>query len=167
MGKASRGGNGSLDPGDSLLPSLQNSMDSMRRQHRDSEWEGGEFSFIYLFLFSKIFIGVQLYYNVVLVSTVQRSESAICIHISPLFWISFPFRSPKSTKQSSLCYTVGSHQLSILYILVYICQSQSPSSSHPPFPPWCPYVCSLHLCLYFCLSNRFMCTIFLDSTYTC
>ena len=34
-------------------------------------------------------IGVQLFYNVVLVSTVQRSESAICIHISPLFWISF------------------------------------------------------------------------------
>ena len=37
-----------------------------------------------------------------------------------LFWISFPFRSPHST-QSSLCYTVGSHQLSILYtVLAFI-----------------------------------------------
>ena len=36
----------------------------------------------------------------------------------------------------------------------------------PLFLPWCPYVCSLHLCLYFCLVNRFICTIFLDSTYT-
>ena len=27
------------------------------------------------------------------VSAVQQSESATCIHISPLFWISFPLRS--------------------------------------------------------------------------
>ena len=33
------------------------------------------------------------------------------------------------------------------------------------FPPWCPYICSLHLCLYFCPANRFICTIFLGSTY--
>ena len=67
-------------------------------------------------------------------------------------------------------YTAGSYQLSILYILVYICQSQSPNSSyhHPypaTFPPWCPYVCSLNLCLCFCPANRFICTIFLGSTY--
>ena len=43
----------------------------------------------------------------------------------------------------------------------------NPSLSFPPdlFPPWCPYVCSLHLCLYFCFANRFISTIFLDSTY--
>ena len=66
---------------------------------------------------------------------------------------------------SSLCHTACSHLLSILYILVYTCQSQSLNSSQSPFPPWCPYVCSLHLCLYFCLANKFICTIFLDSTY--
>ena len=38
-------------------------------------------------------------------------------HISLLLWISLPFRSPQSTEQSILCYTVGSHWLSILYIL--------------------------------------------------
>ena len=36
---------------------------------------------------------VQLLYNVVLVSAVQKSESARHIHISPTFWISFPCRS--------------------------------------------------------------------------
>ena len=50
-----------------------------------------------------------------LVSTVQQSESAICVHISPLFWISFSFRSPQSPESGSLSYTVGSHSLSILY----------------------------------------------------
>ena len=32
-------------------------------------------------------------------------------------------------------YTAGSYQLSILYILVYICQSQSPNSSHHHHSP--------------------------------
>ena len=40
----------------------------------------------------------QLLFNVMLVSTVQQSESALRIHTSPLFWISFPFRSPQSTE---------------------------------------------------------------------
>ena len=69
------------------------------------------------------------------------SDSAICIHIFPLFWISFPFRSPQSTEQGSLCNTVDSHQLSILYTVsvVYIHQFQSPNSSDPSFPRLCKY----------------------------
>ena len=51
------------------------------------------FNFIF-----KIFIGLSLLYDVVLVSAVQQSESATRIHVSPLFWISFPFRSPQSTE---------------------------------------------------------------------
>lgn len=41
----------------------------------------------------------------------------------PLFWVSFPFKSPQSTEWNSVCYTVSSHKLSILYIvsIVYIC----------------------------------------------
>ena len=67
-------------------------------------------------------------------------------------------------------YTAGPCQSSILYTSVYTCKSQSPNSSHHPhppaaFPPWCPYVCSLHLCLNIILENQFICTIFLGSTY--
>ena len=40
-------------------------------------------------------------YNAVLVSIVQQSESATHIHISPLFWISFPFTSPQSIEKNS------------------------------------------------------------------
>ena len=91
---------------------------------------------IVFFLMFYIFIGVQLLYTAVSVSAIQQSESAIRIHISPLFWISLPFRSPQDTQQSSLCYTVGSHQLPILYLVGYICQSQCANSSHHPLPSW-------------------------------
>ena len=56
-----------------------------------------------------------------------------------------------------------------IHISVYMSIPISQFIPPPPlatFPPWCPYVCSL-LCLYFCLANWFICTIFLDSTYMC
>ena len=34
-------------------------------------------------------------FNVASASAVQRSEAAICVHIPPLFWISFLLRSPQ------------------------------------------------------------------------
>ena len=43
----------------------------------------------------------------VLVSLVQHSESAICAHTFPLYWISFPFRWPRSTEWSALCCPCG------------------------------------------------------------
>ena len=61
------------------------------------------------------------------------------MHISLPFGISFLFRSPQCIKQNSLCYTVGSHQLSILYkvSMVYMCQTQSPNSTHQLPPAKC------------------------------
>ena len=50
-----------------------------------------------LFFFNDFF-GVQLLYNV-FISAAQQIESAVCIHTSALFWISFSFRSPQSTEQ--------------------------------------------------------------------
>ena len=84
--------------------------------------------------FKLIFFGVQLIYNVVLVSAVQQRESVIHIHMSTLFQIIFQYRSLQSIEQSSLCYTVDSYQLFILYIVVCICQSQSPNLCLPHFP---------------------------------
>jgi len=47
----------------------------------------------------------------------------------------------------------------------YTCQSQSPNPSHALLSRWYPDVCSLHLCLSFCFANKFIYTVFLDSTY--
>ena len=47
-------------------------------------------------LFKKDFIEVWLLCSVVLVSTVLQRESVT--RVSPLLWISFPFRSPRVTE---------------------------------------------------------------------
>ena len=69
-------------------------------------------------------------YNVVLASTVQQSDSPMCLHVSPLFWVSFSFRSPRTltlvacdTQQVLIGY--------VLYIasIVYMCQFTSDSFS--------------------------------------
>ena len=52
-----------------------------------------------------------------------------------------------------------------IHISVYMSVTISQFFPLPPFPAWCPYISSLHLCLYFCLANWFICTFFLDSTY--
>ena len=39
--------------------------------------------------------------------------------------------------------------------------------SHPPLPILCLHVCSLHLHLYYCPTEKFICTIFLDYTHVC
>ena len=67
-----------------------------------------------------------------LVCAVEQSESAICIHVSPLFWISFAFRSKQSTKYSSPCFTVGSHRL-LFYTRVVV---QSLSHVQLFVTPW-------------------------------
>ena len=64
---------------------------------------------------------------------------------------------------SSLCHTANSCWLFILHMIMYIFPCYSLTSSHPFFPPLCPQVCSLCLCLHCCPANRFISTIFLDS----
>ena len=53
-------------------------------------------------------------------------------------------RSSQSTSLGSLCYPAASQWLSVLHMVVYICQCYSLNSSHPLLPI-CPQVCLLHL----------------------
>ena len=48
----------------------------------------------------------------------------------------------------------------IKWLYTYMSTQSSNSSHPPPFPTWCPYICSLCLCLYFCFVNMFIYTIF-------
>ena len=67
--------------------------------------------------FALIFVGVELIYNVVLVSAVQQSESVIHIYISALFFRFFcHIDHYRPLNRVSLCCVVGPYQLSILCI---------------------------------------------------
>ena len=48
-------------------------------------------------------------------------------------------RSSQSAKLGSLCYTTTSHQLSLLYMIVYICQCYFLHLSHSFLPPLYPF----------------------------
>ena len=84
-----------------------------------------------LLIFSIIFVGVQLIYNVLLVPGVQKSESVIYIYICiyPLFFRFFPHIDHYRVL-SSLCYTVCPYQLFYIQQCVYI----NPNLPICPFP---------------------------------
>ena len=70
-------------------------------------------------------MGRLLLYSVVLVSATHQHESVIGIHSLLLEppsnpTASHPFRLSQDTGLSSLCYTVASHKLFILHMVVYI-----------------------------------------------
>ena len=104
--------------------------------------------------------------------SVQFSHSVISDSSSPhgLQHARLPRPSPAPRACSNSCpsswWCWVRFSLIVYFIaVVSIHQSQSPSSSHPIFSPWYPDVNSLYLCLYCCLANKFLCIIFLDSTY--
>ena len=55
----------------------------------------------------------------------------------------------------------------VSYMILHMFQCHSPKSSHPLPLPLSPKDCSIHLCLFCCLSYRVIITIFLNSIYMC
>ena len=78
-----------------------------------------------------------------LVSAIQQNESALCKHTSPLFRISFPFRSPQGNEWSSLCYRVGSHSVQFRRsVMTGSLQPHGLQHARLPCPPPNPGACS-------------------------
>ena len=95
-------------------------------------------------------------------------------------WVTFTFKESRITKGEGKSWCNRKRSLSrshsglgnldpltILYMVVYICQSHSPNLSHPPFPLLCPHVCFSTSASLFSLWKWLICTIFLDSTCMC
>ena len=68
---------------------------------------------------------------------------------------------------SFLCHSASYHWLSALHMVMRMFQCHFLNSSHPLLPSLCTQVFSLCLHLHCCPANRFISTIFLDSTYMC
>ena len=69
------------------------------------------------------------------------------VYLNPLFF-GFPSHL-EHLIEFPVLYTVSSHKLSILYValIVYICQSQSPNSSHSHAFPLGIYMFVLYVCV--------------------
>ena len=82
-----------------------------------------------------------------------------------LFFFTFPFRSSQSPEQNSLGHRVGFLELPVC--TQYCIYANLSLPVHPTLssPPWCPYICSLCLCLYLCFASKIICTVFLESMY--
>ena len=106
----------------------------------------------------------------VLVSAAQQSESAICVHISPPSQASLPpvpasSHSSRSSEQGVELFVLYSSFLLAIYFThggVYI---TNPNLSICPILT--SPLLSTCLCLCLCPANKFICTIYLDSTYMC
>ena len=93
------------------------------------------------------------------------------IHVFPILKPPPP-PSPSHPSGSSQC-TSPEHPVScvkldwrsISHLIIYMFQCYSLKSSHPCLVPQHPKVCSLHLCLFCCLTYTVIITIFLNSIY--
>ena len=118
-------------------------------------------------------------YNVVLVSATHQYASAMDIYVSllpPTSLESPSHLSLHTTPQGyqgyhrapglrSLHHTAHSQELSVLHMVMCMCQCHFLNSSHPLLPLLCPQAKSLHLYLYSFPANMSIITISLDSIY--
>ena len=110
------------------------------------------------FFFFYLLIYLFLLYNTALVLP-YIDMNPPRVYLSSQSWIPFPPLSPYHLSGSSQC-TGPKHPVSnqdwwsVSYMIVYMFQCHSPKSSHPLPLPQSPKVCSIHLCLFCCLSYR-------------
>ena len=95
-----------------------------------------------------------------LISAVQQNFSYTYIHTYVFMFFSIMVYHRILNIVSSA--TVGPYYcVSILYVVVCICKSQTPSPFLPnPSPPWQGQVCSLYLWVCFCFIDMLICGLF-------
>ena len=74
-----------------------------------------------------------------------------------------PQSHPSAPALSTLSHALNLDWYSISQMIIYMFQCYSLKSSHHHLLPQSPKVCSLHLCLFCCLTYRVIITIFLNS----
>ena len=97
------------------------------------------------------------------------SHGCTCVpHPEPLSLLPphpIPQGHPSAPALSTLYHVSNLNCWSISHMIIYMFQWYSPKSSHPCFLLQSPKVCSLYLCLFWCLAYRVIVTIFLNSIY--
>ena len=133
--------------------------------------------FIYLFLFFKYKF---IYFNWRLITlqyfiglAIHQHESTMGVHVFPILnppptslpvlslWV-IPVHQPRASCILHHTWTGDS------FLIWYYTRFNPILPKHPPLPlPQSPKDCSIHLCLFCCLTYRVIITIFLNSIYMC
>ena len=95
-------------------------------------------------------------------------ESTMGVHVFPILNLPppspyHPSGHPSAPALSTLYLALNLDWRFISHMIIYMFQCHSPIPSHPHPLPQSPKDCSIHLCLFCCLSNRVIITIFLNS----
>ena len=85
-----------------------------------------------------------------------------CFHLPPR---TIPLGHPSAPAPSILYPASNMDWIFVSYMILYMFQCHSPKSSHPLPLPQNPKDCSIHLCLFCCLTYRVIVTIFLNSIF--
>ena len=86
---------------------------------------------------------------------------------SHLFPHPIPLGHPSAPALSTLSHALDLDWRSVSHMIIYMFQYHSLKPSHPCLLPQSPKDCSIHLCLFCCLTYRVIVTIFLNSIYMC
>ena len=121
-----------------------------------------------------------IYFNWRLITLQYRSgcatrwhESAMGVHVFPILNPPhlpphpIPLGHPRAPALSTLSHAPNLDGRYVSHMIIYMFQCYSLTSSHPRLLPQNPKDCSIHLCLFYCLSCRVIITIFLNSIYMC
>ena len=104
---------------------------------------------------------------------IHQHESAMGVHVFPILNPrlhlppphTIPLGHPSAPAPSILYDASNLHWRFISHMIIYMFQCHSPKSSHLLPLPQSPEDCSIHLCLFCCLSFGVIITIFLNSIY--
>ena len=131
------------------------------------------------YLFLKFFKYKFIYFNWSLITlqycigfAIYQHESATGIHVFPILNTTsllppctIPLGHPSALAPSIQYHASNLDWRFVSYMILYMFQCHSPKSSHPLPLPQSPTDCSIHLCLFCCLTYRVIVTIFLNSIY--
>ena len=118
--------------------------------------------FFFFFEISIIFYFFTLQYCIGFAK--HQHESAMGVHVFPIL---NPPPYPSAPAPSILYPASNLDWRFVSYMILCMFQCHSPKSSHPLPLSQSPTDCSIHACLFCCLTYRVIVTIFLNSIYMC
>ena len=128
---------------------------------------------LFFIFFSFIYISSRLiilqYFSCFCHTLIRISHVFTCVpHPEPHFYLpphSIPLGHPSAPALSTWSHASNLGWRSVSHLIIYMFQCYSLRSSPPCLLPQSPKVCSIHLCLFFCLAYKVIVTIFLNSIY--